>query len=52
MEKINYSRLPDDKYREEIVRQARHDLAVKFVVSRKRVKENKKRNGGIYIPGK
>jgi predicted nucleic acid-binding Zn ribbon protein len=40
----------DEKYRQQVVQGMRHDLAVKFRECRKRVKANKAKNGGIYIP--
>ncbi len=50
MDKIEYSRVQDDEYRERMVKVLRHDLAVKLHAAWLRVKENKKRNGGVYIP--
>lgn len=39
----------DEKYRQETISAARHDLAIKFIKARIRVKANKARNGGIYV---
>lgn len=51
MERIDLTRYVTDKdYQKEMLRQMRHDLAVKLSAAWKRVKENKRRNGGIYIP--
>ncbi len=52
MSKIEYSRVRDDDYRGRIVRLLRHDLAVKLHAAWLRVKENKRQNGGVYIPVK
>ncbi len=52
MDNLEYARVQDDEYRERMVKVLRHDLAVKLHAAWLRVKENRRRNGGVYIPAK